>query len=581
MKIMICTTPIGPCANDFPPMGSLAVIQSLRAAGYDPVFFDIDGLRPTFDDVVARFEREAPDVVGISAVVSTAYGYVKKLCLALRQALPRTRIVLGGNLAASAEILHRMCGVHVCVIGEGERPIVNLMDYYSRHPERDDHADLEKIKGITYLAPTGQMHFTGYDTAIPADELLDPDFSILDQCSDIGLFINDPFTRPDFPRDPRSHEPHRAGKKMATVVTAKGCVARCTFCHRWDRGFRQMSPAKVIGRIRYLMERYNVGFIQIGDENFGSDRRACDELIELIAPLDVLWKVGGMRARTIEPERLKRMRDAGCVAVYYGFETGSPEILQVMEKNLTLEDNFRAARATHAAGMFTVYQLVLGMPGESPKTIRDTIDMVKQITEFLPDPPVTRLSINFAQALPGTPLYEYARLRGLIGPRMEDEEAYLLSVSDVPAGEDTTFLNFTGYPYLVVQSWRPHLLYEAMVHWGKHQGNRPAAGSATAIPSTARWGSYFNLLEVRYDPRWLVACYPFRWALIWGWTLVRTWQRSPATVYLRRVWELITWPLRRDRRAPDYRSLREIMRANAPVPKTVSEERMIPLRLGR
>ena len=124
-----------------------AVIQSLRAAGHDPIFFDIDGLRPPFEDVVARFRSEAPDVVGISAVVSTAYGYVKKLCLALREALPRTRIVLGGNLAASAEILHRRCGIDVCVIGEGEQPMVNLIDYYRRYPNEHDHADLERIKG--------------------------------------------------------------------------------------------------------------------------------------------------------------------------------------------------------------------------------------------------------------------------------------------------------------------------------------------------------------------------------------------------------------------------------------------------
>ena len=311
MKIMLCTTPIGPEPDTFPPFGSLAIMQALRRAGHDPIFFDIDALRPPFEEVIARFRHEAPDVVGISAVVSTAYGYTKRLCLALHQALPRTRIVVGGNLAASAEMLHRMCGVDVCVIGEGERPIVDLINYYAGHGDETDYADLETIKSISYLDAEGQLRFTGYGVAIPADELLDPDFSILEAYSDIGLYINNPLTRPDFASDPLSHEPHRAGKKMGTVVTSKGCVARCTFCHRWDRGFRQLSPAKVIGRTRYLMELYNVVFIQIGDENFGSDRKALDEFVELIAPLDVLWKVGGMRARTIDLPLLKRMRDAG------------------------------------------------------------------------------------------------------------------------------------------------------------------------------------------------------------------------------------------------------------------------------
>ena len=581
MKFMMCTTPIGNYGNDFPPFGSLALIQSLRAVGYDPIFFDIDGLRPSFEDVVARFRSEAPDIIGISAVVSTAYGYVKKLSLALREALPRTRIILGGNLAASAEILHRKCGIDVCVIGEGEKPLVNLIDYFGRHPNEHDYADLERIKGITYLAPSGDMHFTGYDTAIPADEFLDPDFSILEEHSDIGLFVKDPLSRADMRADPRSREPHRVGKKIAAVSTAKGCVARCTFCHRWDRGFRQLPPEKILRRIRYLIDRYNVGFIDFADENFGSDRKATDQLIELIKPLDLLWCVAGVRARTVDLDLLKRMREAGCVAIYYGFETGSPEMLKVMEKNLKLEDNLRAARATRDAGLFTIYQIILGMPGETPKTVRDTIEMIKQISEFLPDPPYRRLSINLAQALPGTPLYESARQRGLIGPTQDDEEAYLLSISNIPAGEDTKFLNFTRYPYLMVQSWRPRLLYETTAHWIRCQAQRALVPPTTGPSSKARWGSYFNVLEIRYDHRWLLAVYPVRWAVIWGWTLVRIWQRSPIALYFHRLWELVTWPLRRHEGLSDYQSLRQIVKTSTPEPVTDSERSMIPLRLGR
>jgi hypothetical protein len=252
-----------------------------------------------------------------------------------------------------------------------------------------------------------------------------------------------------------------------------------------------------------------------------------------------------------------------------------------MEKNLKLEDNLNAARGTHDAGLFTMYQLVLGMPGESPRTIRETLEMVKQITEFLPEPPYKRLSINFAQALPGTPLYEYARLRGLIGPTLEDEEAYMLSISDTPAGNETTFIDFTGYPYLTVQAWRPRMLYEATVHWVRQQKLRSPTPDTPATASAGRWGSYFNLLDLQHDHRWLVAFYPVRWVLIWGWTLARTWRRTPASLYFQRLWELMTWSLRWKREVPDYRSLRAIMRDRAPAPDTVSEQNMIPLRLGR
>ena len=67
MKITICTTPIRPEPTSYPPFGSMALIQSSRSADYDPYFYDIDGLRPTFEEVVEFFREQAPDVVGIRA----------------------------------------------------------------------------------------------------------------------------------------------------------------------------------------------------------------------------------------------------------------------------------------------------------------------------------------------------------------------------------------------------------------------------------------------------------------------------------------------------------------------------------
>lgn len=584
MKIVICTTPIRPVPTDYPPLGSLAVIQALRSAGYEPIFYDIDGLRPSFPEVIRWLQQEAPDVVGISAVVSTAYGYVKQLCTALRQVLPTVRIVVGGNLAASAEILHRFCGVDVCVIGEGEKIAVNLVNAFARQTAQRTHPDLAQIKGITYLDPAGVMVFTGYEAAIPTSELADPDFEILEKSSRIENYITDPKPDGDFDRDPRFSQLHRANKKAATVVFSKGCVARCTFCHRWDKGYRQLPPEKVVTRIRRLMDRYNVGFINFGDENFGSDLKATDQLIDLIAPLDILWRVGGIRAHTIELDRLERMRKSGCVALYYGFESGSDRILHVMEKKLSLDDNVHAARNTHRAGLYTVYQLILGMPGESGETIAETIEMVKQVTEFLPRPPFEYLSVNYLQALPGTPVYEYARTTGAIGPSVEDEEAYLLSISDVDAGDETKFLNFTRLPYLTVQSWRPRLLYEATVHWYRTRSRRNAGSEVLSHPlEDYKQGGYFNRFDVRLSPGLLSLLFPLRRLLIWLWTVRAEYRRTKGNraMLVSRLWEWLSWDRRRHQGHADYRSLRHVMRDLARQPATPSQKSMMPLRLGR
>jgi anaerobic magnesium-protoporphyrin IX monomethyl ester cyclase len=603
MNIVINTTPIRPIPTDYPPFGSLAVIQSLRLAGYDPYFYDIDGYRPDFDEVVAFFEHRKPDIVGISAVVSTAYEYTKKLALAIRRVSPDTILVVGGNLAASAEILHLLCGIDICVIGEGEQTIVDLVRCLEKNDLDLVESDLREIKGISFLGKDNQMMFTGYPSAIPATDLLDPDWSILEQYSNISNFITEPTSRGDFLQDPRTSEPHRKGKKMATVTTTKGCVARCTFCHRWDKGFRAIPPEKVIARMRYLMDRYNVGFFQFGDEDFGADRRKTEELVERIKELDVLYQVAGVRVRSVDLDLLCRMKASGCVAIYYGMETGSPTMLQVMEKNASLDANIQAAKLTHEAKLFTIYQFVLAMPGETNQTIDETIDFARRVTEFLPEPPAYKLSVNYIQALPGTPVYEYARNQGLIGKTLEDEEQYLLTISDTNAADDTKFINFTDYDYLTVQTWRLYLMLETGTHYYLlHSGGRRPGWSKLARLFAESWnsafrgglhkkqraavgsyeaGGYFNLSATPYYELLYIRLYEVRHLLVWGFILLREFRRLPLFEFIRRLKECVVARLTRSRLAQPTQSLRKTMKRLMPEPASETESAMRPLRDGR
>lgn len=605
MDIVFCTTPIRPTPTTYPPFGSLAVIQSLRAAGFDPYFYDIDVLRPPLDEVEAFLRRRRPDVLAISAVVSTAYGYVKQLTHLAKRAVPGIRVVLGGNMAASAEILHRLGGVDICVIGEGEVVAVNLMRELERRVGRGlDFQALNEVRGITFLDQDGEMVFTGYEARLPADQVFNPDWSILEKFSRIEHFITEPL-RPDFAQDERTAQPHRRGKMMATLVTAKGCVARCTFCHRWDQGYRAIPPEQIVSHVRMLMERYNVGFITFSDENFGSDKRQTRELIHLLKPLDILWQVGGVRVRSMTPELLKEMREAGCVAVYYGMETGSSDILTIMEKKTTGQDNLNAARWTQQAGLFTIFQMVLAMPGENEKTIRETTEFLKAVTQDVYESPRSRISMNYIQALPGTPVYEYARIKGLIGRSLADEEQYLLRISDIDADDDTKMLNFTNSDLLTVRSWRRRVVLEVMRHYYRYNRtpippfgkflrtllNRKVLRREDA--STTREdnervvneytkGGYFNLSrDLGYDV--IVAYfYPFRRVILAAWLLREEFLRLPLPIFLSHIAEWLRHRLVGSPEPPlKVESLRETVKRLEPSPATRTERSMQPLRAGR
>lgn len=468
MKIALCNIAIRPTPALFPPIACTSLCNMLIKAGYDPVFFDIDARRPSEGNIREFFKTGQYDIIGISVVVSTGYRYMKDLARTIKAVSPNTQIILGGNLASAYEIILRKCDIDLCVIGEGEKVLLNLVKYYETHGLFASSNELRRIKGVAFFdAANGCCVYTGSEQLISNTEIPQPDYDLLAKFSNIDQYILDPMTRYDFVYDSRAHEPARRDKKMATIFTSKGCINKCTFCHRWIKGYRLVPVDNIITTIKHLMDKYNVGFFCISDECFGESQSWLEEFITKIKPLDILWQVGGMRVSVPkkDPGVIKRLKGVGLTAVYFGMESGSDKMLSVMEKNATRAENITAAKICAEAGVFTIIQLVIGMPGENDRTIDETVDFIKAATEDLPNPP--SVSVNYLQALPGTPSYEYLRRHGFLGTTVEDEERYLLGVSDINAGEFRQYINVSEVPLSKAKMWQMRIQISAFTHWLK------------------------------------------------------------------------------------------------------------------
>ena len=190
MKICICTTPIRPKSTSFPPFGSMAIIQALRNIGEETSFYHIDYHRYNHSQNSEYFASQQFDMVGISAVVSTAYAYTKYLIRLIKDVSPKTIVFVGGNLAASAEVLHRNANADFCVIGDGEIIVQNLAKAIKVKKTSSD--DLKKILGITYVDSKNKFIFTGYDHPLPASMIERPDYSILEDDNSINNYITEP-----------------------------------------------------------------------------------------------------------------------------------------------------------------------------------------------------------------------------------------------------------------------------------------------------------------------------------------------------------------------------------------------------
>lgn len=428
-------------------------------------FYNIDYHRPEEKEIKDYFEKHKFNVVGISAVVSTAYQYTKKLVEWIRNVSPDTRIIVGGNLAASAEILHRKCHVDYCVIGDGELTVQKLLNVLNRSSETQDQ--LGRIKGITFLDHDDTFVFTGFGERNPQRFLSQPDWSILEKDGSINFYVSEDIENRFYGRIPKSHTP---GKRYAVIMTSKGCVNRCTFCHRWEKGYRVHPVRAVVDNVKYLQSRFNVQYVVIGDEDFGSNRKLTNDLVRGIGELGVKWRCSGVRVRAVNPDILKMWRENGCIAVFYGIESGCQKMLDVMEKKSTVETNLDALKWTCNEGLFTIIQLVIGMPGEDDQTIGETIRFLKKAIPYLDlegKMPSALLSINYAQALPGSPLYQYARLNELIGRSIDEEERYLEGISDTDAYLSDHFVNFTRFPILKVRLWRQRILADVDAYYLK------------------------------------------------------------------------------------------------------------------
>jgi len=616
---MIVTTPIRPKPTSFSPLGSLTLIHYLRKNGFDDVeFYNIDGSRPDYAEVLAHIRERKPDVLGVSAVVSTAYEYCKRLSVDVKDMLPEALIVLGGNMGASANVLLHRTGVDLVVLGEGENSLVKLCRRAETTRRPKDFAD---IPGLAFLDEDGVLVNTGYETALPGDQLYEVDWNDLEGSSSIDLYFpkaHDPKTATDhLEDDPRFYEPHRIGKRIATLYTSKGCVSRCTFCHRWDKSIRFIPVPIVMQRLDEVIERFDVGMLHTADENFGTDRRWLAEFCAEIKKRDIIWYVG-TRASGMTPEIVAMMKDAGCTAIVYGNETGSERMLEVMEKKVSIEQNYNAVKWTIEAGLGSTVQLVLGMPGESPETVNETIRFCKFTNTISTSQNPNDLSINYAQALPGTPLYEYARSKGLIGRDLDGEEDYLLAISDRDAHDEYTTLNFTDFPKLICETWRPQITVEVNYAYAEKFGieayrqavmrdtegfraaesdtgyyanpRRLIENSASAMPSTEASDPYPSLWRLVASGQWGMALitYPVIAYRLRGLLLLLVLAKNVKGRGMNYTWmlvkEYLAFKLKPGTRSGNfshaYKSLRKIVDRDIGV-LPGDETAMVPLRKGR
>jgi radical SAM superfamily enzyme YgiQ (UPF0313 family) len=465
LKIVLCNVPgredqKREIYGQVPNLAINSLYKHMKLNGYDAVYYDIDMLLPSEDEIRCFFKEQKPDVVGISVVVSPSYRKAKHIAQIIRESHPDSFIVLGGNMAVCANLCLRKVGVDVCAIGEGEKTWVSLLDYVKQNNGKKNIDALKNIKGIAFLNEEDEMELTGTGEPIPGSEYPQPDYDFLS-------FGNPKFLEYLFMPKNRfpmfSHDKRVIGKshKVAILIISKGCVARCSFCQRFCKGYKTMDLKNIEENIRMLKEKYGIQLIYIFDECFGADKKHTYKVLEFFKKYDVLWSCS-IRVTSVTKEDLLHYKDSGCSNLKFGIESGSQKMLTILDKGSTIEQNMDTLKNCYDVGILSPPSMLIGMPGETDDTIKESGIFLGKFAKYVGVSPLDiGCAFYFATPYPGTPLYEYGMLNGCFGGTIDEEERFLNYLSDKNLSK-FNYINLTGESNKKTFFWDYLLMLEAL-----------------------------------------------------------------------------------------------------------------------
>lgn len=221
----------------------------------------------------------------------------------------------------------------------------------------------------------------------------------IEDLDSVGLPAWDLMPPASYPRSP--HGAFYRNFPLAPIVVTRGCPFPCRFCSAREASggrLRSRSIDSVLEELALLHERFGVREFQIEDDNFTLNSIYVKEFCERLMAqgLNMSWSFpNGVRLDTLDSGTLSLMRKAGCYALNFGVESGTPRILEQICKKSTAEQMRRQIEMAKNAGFDLGGFFIIGFPGETREEIETTIQYACSL-------PLDRIGVSYFQPFPGT-----------------------------------------------------------------------------------------------------------------------------------------------------------------------------------
>jgi len=395
-----------------PPLGLAYIAALLEKAGHDVEVIDcvIENWRQriweddcyhvglSWNEMRSRIKQVEPDIVGISCMFSCQFRNAQKTARLVKEVDPNIPVVVGGAHPSGApSLVMKDPDFDFVIIGEGEYSMLSLVNCL------EEGGSLDVVQGLVFrendvLKINPRKHFPRDLDVLPFPARhLFPIKEYLVLSADYkmnGISAKRiPFT---------------------TMITSRGCPNRCVFCviHKvWGRFWRARSPRNVVDEIELLVDKYKIREIHFQDDNLTLDknrmRNICREILN--RGVDISWTTpNGVHVNTLDEDLLQIMKRSGCYRLFLGIESGNPYILNsIVEKGLSLARVREVVKLIKRLDMETVGFFVLGLPGETKDTMKDTVEFAKSLD-------LDHAQFSIATPYPGTDLYDQCKSMGYL-----------------------------------------------------------------------------------------------------------------------------------------------------------------------
>lgn len=366
---------------------SIAVLEEV---GHDCLFVDGAAKGLSLEETRGVVEAFRPQMVVIQATTPSIYSdlHYARMCKGITGEAPLT-VMVGAHVSAEPDDTLQRSGGFLDIVARGE------YDYTLR--DLANGIALSDIKGISYVSEGRAVHN-------PARPLIED----LDELPFPAWYHIDPYDYPD------------AGKlyPFITLIGGRGCEGRCTFCLfpqvMYGRHYRAKSSERVVDEMQYDLKLFPfLKEIMFEDDTLTLKQylprleKICEEILR--RGIEISWSANA-RADLRDVEMLQLMRRAGCRMLCVGFEFGNQQILNNVRKGIRLEHMREFAELARKAGIRVHGCFMIGGPGETRETARQTIEFAKSL-------PIDSVQFSGVCAYPGTEYYDWVKGSGYLVPQ--------------------------------------------------------------------------------------------------------------------------------------------------------------------